>query len=189
MKNCTLLLLVVSVTSLAVMTPAQDAPKIPSAQTDRQVEVWAEPNHHFQFANDYVQGYYVNVAPHGQTLMHHHPDDFLAYAIGHADLDVVSPDGKSNHVMLDEPMVRYSPCCVTHTVKNRLGVPFNNFTIELLQNHGHPVCTGTCENDPRAKNWPPMPTGGKVLGYGDTFRMAEMVLAPGEVTNLHISQH
>lgn len=185
MKNCTLLSTMVFLICLAAITPAQDAPQAASAQTNRQVEVWAEPNHHFQFANDYVQAFYVNVAPHGQTLMHHHPDDFLAYAIGHADLDVVSPDGRSNHVVLDEPMARYSPCCVTHTVKNRLAVPFNNITIELLKNHGAPVCLGTCVNDPRAKKWPPLPTGGTILGYGDTFRMAEMVLAPGQVTNLH----
>jgi quercetin dioxygenase-like cupin family protein len=162
---------------------AQKATK--AAPPTSVAQVWQEPNHHFQFANDYVQAYYIVVAPHGQTLMHRHPDDFVAYAVGQADLDIVLADGKTSHVLLNEPMVRYTPCCVTHTVKNRLGVPFLNITIELLKNHGAPVCVGPCENDPRAKKWPPIPTGGKVLGYGDTFRMAEMVLAPGETTNQH----
>jgi quercetin dioxygenase-like cupin family protein len=171
---------------LPSMMLAQEAPKpTASAKPGSPVAVCGEPHHHLKFANDYVQAYYVDVPPHQETQMHRHPTEYIAYAIGHADIDVIAPDGKTTHVLLDAPAVRYTPCCATHLVKNRVETPFRNITIQLLKNDGHTVCLGTCESDPRSKGWPPMSTGGKVLGYGDTFRMAEMVLAPGEVTNLH----
>jgi hypothetical protein len=58
--------------------------------------------------------------------------------------------------------------------------PFHNATIELLQNHGHPVCLNmnSCASDPRAKDWPPLTEEAKLIGYGDTFRILETIIKP-----------
>ena len=35
-----------------------------------------------------------------------------------------------------------------------------------------------CENDPRAKDWPPLPASAKPIAYGDTFRIALVTVKP-----------
>ena len=72
----------------------------------------------------------------------------------------------------------FSPAGLVHSATNRGTTTFRNATIELLQNQGHPVCVKDCENDPRAKDWPPLPPNAKPIGYGDTFRIALVTVKP-----------
>jgi hypothetical protein len=57
-------------------------------------------------------------------------------------------------------------------IRQALAAARVNWTIELLQNQGHPVCMNLCESDPRAKDWPPLTEESKLIGYGDTFRIS-----------------
>jgi len=72
---------------------------------------------------------------------------------------------------------------VTHVATDLAATPFRNATIELLQNQGHPVCVKNCENDPRAKDWPPLTAESKLIGYGDTFRVSLATIKPKQTVS------
>lgn len=142
------------------------------------VEMTAEPSHHLKIDNEYVRAFYVEIAPGQTTLQHRHANDYVAIAFGPAEVDSTTADGQVKHLDFGEGQVRFSPAGLVHTATNRGTTTFRNATIELLQNQGHPVCVNDCENDPRAKGWPPLPPTAKVIGYGDTFRIALVTVKP-----------
>ena len=146
--------------------------------TASAVEITAEPSHHLKIDNAYVRAYSVEVAPQQSTLMHHHPYDYVAVSIGAAEVDSTTPDGKVKHLVLEDGQVTYTPAGLVHAAADRASTPFRNATIELLQNQGHPVCVKNCGSDPRAKDWPALPDGAKLIGYGDGFRITEAILKP-----------
>jgi len=154
---------------------AQDAAKPAPAAP---VEVAAEPSHHLKVENEYVRAYFVEIAPGQSTLMHHHGTDYVAVAIGAAEVDSVSPDGTTKHIAFQDGQVNYAPAGVVHAVTNKGPATFRNATIEMLQNQGHPVCVKNCENDPRAKDWPALPDSAKLVGYGDSFRIIAVTIKP-----------
>jgi len=144
------------------------------------VEMAQESHHHLVLSNAYVRAYYIDVPPQQSTLMHHHSTDYLGIALGHTEIDSITPDGKSKHVVLEDGDVRYTPAGLTHVATDQAVTPFRNATIELLQNQGHLVCVQHCENDPRAKDWPPLPAGITAVGYGDTFRISATTVPAGQ---------
>jgi quercetin dioxygenase-like cupin family protein len=166
-----LLLLVLASAAAFAQDVAKPAPATP-------VEVAAEPSHHPKIENEYVRAYFVEIAPGHSTLMHHHSSDYVAVAIGASEVDSVSLDGTTKHIAFQDGQVNYAPAGVTHAVANKGPATFRNATIEMLQNHGHPVCVKNCESDPRAKDWPALPDTAKAIGYGDTFRIIAVTIKP-----------
>jgi uncharacterized RmlC-like cupin family protein len=118
--------------------------------------------------------------------MHHHGVDYVAVALGATDVNSITPDGNVKHVVLQDGDVRYTPAGVTHVVTNLATTPFHNATIELKQNNGHPVCVNNCANDPRSKDWPALPPESRLIGYGDNFRIVELIVAPKQTVAIRV---
>jgi len=180
MKTHQLLLLLCLCASLAL---AQDAKQATPANSGPTVEITVEPSHHLKIDNSYIRAFYVEVAPHQSTLMHQHRYDYIAVALGHAEVDSTTPDGKVKHIVLEDGGVLYTPAPLTHFATDLAATPFRNATIELLQNQGHPVCVKNCENDSRAKDWPPLKQESKLIGYGDTFRISLVTIKPKQTVS------
>ena len=157
---------------------AQDAKPAAPVTSGATVEITAEPSHHLKIDNHYIRAFYVEVAPQQSTLMHHHGKDYMAVAFGHTEIDSVAPDGTVKHVVLEDGDVRYTPAGLTHVATDKASTTFRNATIELMENNGHPVCVNKCQDDPRAKDWPALHAGSKLIGYGDTFRITEATIQP-----------
>jgi hypothetical protein len=174
------LLLLCLVAGLAM---AQDAKQVAPNNSGPTVEITAEPSHHLKIDNPYIRAFYIDVAPHQSTLMHHHGYDYLAVALGHTEIDSVMSNGTVKHVVLEDGAIGYTPAGLTHVATNLAAAPFRNATIELLQNQGHPVCVKNCESDPRAKDWPPLTEESKLIGYGDTFRISEAIIKPKQTVS------
>jgi hypothetical protein len=175
MKTYRLLLLLLCFGGLAL---AQDAKPTATAKYGATVEITAEPSHHLKIDDQYIRAFYVEVAPHQSTLMHHHGYDYLAVIFGHSEIDSITPDGTVKHAVLEDGAVGYTPAGLTHVATDDAATPFRNATIELLQNQGHPVCVKNCENDPRARDWPPLTAESKLIGYGDTYRISLATIKP-----------
>jgi hypothetical protein len=163
---------------------AQDT-NAPGAPSPDVVEVAKEPAHHQVLENEFVRVFGVNVPPHRTTLMHRHGNDYLTVAFGHSAVTVTSGAGKVSSVVFEDGDVRYSAGGIVHAVNNPLDTPFSNWTIELLQNQGHPVCVNDCANDARAKDWPPLTEESKVIGYGDSFRISLATVKPRQIVSTH----
>ncbi|MDR3749213.1 MAG: hypothetical protein P4M04_13880 [Acidobacteriota bacterium] len=162
---------------------AQDVKPSAPAPSAAVVEITAEPAHHLKIDNPYIRAFFVVVQPQQSTLMHHHGYDYIAVALGHSEVDSSTPDGTVKHIVFEDGDVRYTPAGLTHVATDKAATVFRNATIELLQNNGHPVCVNKCENDPRAKDWPALHEGSKLIGYGDTFRITEATIKPKQAVS------
>ena len=96
------------------LAPAQDAKRAVSDKYGPTVEITAEPSHHLKIDNPYIRAFYVEVAPHQSTLMHHHGYDYLAVTLGHSEIDSITPDGTVKHVVLEDGAVGYTPAGLIH---------------------------------------------------------------------------
>jgi hypothetical protein len=119
---------------------AQDAKQATPNKFGPTVEIPADATHQLKIENQYIRAYYITIAPQQSTLMHHHGYDYVAVALGHTVIDSTAPDGAVKHIVLEDGDVRYTPAGLIHVVTDMAATPFHNATIELLQNHGHPVC-------------------------------------------------
>jgi quercetin dioxygenase-like cupin family protein len=167
----------------ASLSLAQDTKPTTPQKFGPTVEITAEPSHHLKIENDYIRAYYAEVAPQQSTLMHHHGTDYIGVSFGPNEIDSTSPDGKVKHVVFADGQVTYTPAGVVHTFTDRASTPFRNATVELLQNHGGPVCVNNCASDPRTKDWPPLTGESKLIGYGDTFRISEAIIKPQQAVS------
>ena len=147
------------------------------------VDVAKEPHHHQVLANQYVRVYGVVIPTRDATLMHRHNYDYLAVAFGPSEIDVTSEDGKYQRVVSEDGEVRYFAGGLVHAISNQSLVAFRNGDIELLLNHGRPVCVNHCADDPRARDWPPPDSDSKVIGYGDGFRITLSTIKPGQTVS------
>jgi len=180
MKTLRLLVFICISAGLAL---AQDAKQATLEKYGPTVEITAEPSHHLKIDNSDIRAFYVDVAPGRSTKMHHHGYDYMAVVFGHSEIDSITPDGTVKHVVLEDGAVGYTPAGLTHVATDLATTPFRNATIELLQNNGHPVCVKNCENDPRAKDWPPLTPESKLIGYGDTFRISLATIKPKQTVS------
>jgi quercetin dioxygenase-like cupin family protein len=162
---------------------AQDAKQATPNKFGPTVEIPADATHQLKIENQYIRAYYITIAPQQSTLMHHHGYDYVAVALGHTVIDSTAPDGAVKHIVLEDGDVRYTPAGLIHAVTDMAATPFHNATIELLQNHGHPVCVNNCASDPRAKDWPPLTEESKLIGYGETFRILETIIKPQQTVS------
>ena len=167
----------------ASLSLAQDTKPTTPSKFGPTVEIPAEPSHHLKIENEYIRAYYAEVAPQQSTLMHHHGTDYIGVSLGPNEIDSTSPDGKVKHVVFEDGQVTYTPAGVVHAFTDRASTPFRNATIELLQNHGGPVCVNNCADDPRAKDWTPLTPESKLIGYGDSFRISEATIKPQQTVS------
>jgi quercetin dioxygenase-like cupin family protein len=135
----------------ASLSLAQDTKPTTPQKFGPTVEIPADATHQLKIENEYFRAYYFTVAPQQSTLMHHHGTDYVAVTLGHAVFDSTGPDGAVKHIVLEDGAVGYTPAGLVHAVTDMAPTTFHNATIELLQNHGHPVCVNNCASDPRPR--------------------------------------
>ncbi len=149
-----------------------------------EVEITAEPHHHFVLANDYVRVFNLEVAPHESTLVHRHRHDYIYIVLG--------PSHVTNEVQGKPPVeitfadgdTRFLAANFAHLARNLADTPFRNVTIELLQ-------------DEQSRKSPPLPwdeeRGLHILDRGtqdilfvkDGVRVSEVELQPGGMIPTH----
>lgn len=102
-----------------------------SAQSE--VEITAEPDHHLVLTNNQVRVFYVDVAPHAETLMHWHRHDYVFVTLGETQV-VNAVKGKGPVTLtLHDGDTGLLPAPFAHIARNTSDKPFRNLTIELLQ--------------------------------------------------------
>lgn len=173
MKRWTLLLL------LTALLTAQSAP---------EVEITAEPHHHFAFANDQVRVFNVEVAPHSETLMHWHRHDYIFVTLGATEV-INAVKGKDPVTLkLRDGDTRLLPAGFAHIARNLASTPFRNVTIELLQDEK--LRQSPAQWDPahpdEDRGLDILQAGTKeVLWVKDGVRASEVELQPGGVIPRH----
>jgi quercetin dioxygenase-like cupin family protein len=154
-----------------------------AAQATTEVEITAEPHHHFVFENSYVHVSNVDVAPHAETLMHWHRHDYVYVTLGAVKLSNLV-QGKAPTVLnLQDGEVRFSPAPFAHAVRDLSDQPFRNVTIEYMQDanlRAHPAKW----DEERGLD---ILDGGtkEILFVNDGVRATEFELQPGGVVPMH----
>jgi len=155
-----------------------------TAQTPSEVEITAEPGHHFALQNTYVRVFKVEVAPHSATLMHRHRHDYIYVTLGaaHVENDVAGKPPVT--ISLQDGETHVLPGGFAHIAKNLSDQPFRNITIELMQDeiaHRSPPPKWDEERGLHILN------GGTtdILFVKDGARASEVQLQPGGVLPKH----
>lgn len=108
------------------------------AQAPAAVDMAKEPHHRVVVENSYVRALRFSLPSGESTLLHAHNVPYIAVSLGAADYanDVASkPEVRGKTV---DGQVNYSRGGFAHFVKADAGIPFNNFTVELLRPQGEP---------------------------------------------------
>jgi quercetin dioxygenase-like cupin family protein len=161
------------------------AAAILAAQTE--VEITAEPHHHFIFENAQVRVFNVDVPAHSDTLMHWHRHDYVYVTLG---LSHVSNDVKGKApvaVTLQDGDTRFLPATFAHIARNLSDQPFRNVTIELMQDEKlrQAAKEGKAKWD-EDRGMDILQGGTKqILWVNDGIRATEFELQPGGVVPLH----
>jgi quercetin dioxygenase-like cupin family protein len=161
-----------------------------AAQTATEVEIAAEPGHHFALENQYVRAFKVEVAPHAATLMHRHRHDYVFVTLGPSLVENDVAGKPPVTLKLQDGETWFLPGGFAHIAKNLSDQPFRNITIELLQ-----------DKDEKSRRWPPpkwgvngdedrglhILNGGTldILFVKDGARASELQLQPGGVLPKH----
>lgn len=99
---------------------------------DEVVAIEDEPRHHLIFANHLVRAFAVEIAPHDRTLCHRHPNDYVLYVAGDAEI-VSTPQGEVPKVLkYQDGECEQLSAGLVHVVENRNPTPFRNLVVELL---------------------------------------------------------
>jgi len=96
------------------------------------VEITDEPHHHLALQNNYVRAFKLEVAPHQNTLMHHHRQDCIFVTLGPARFENDVAGKPPTTLKLLDGETRFAPGGFAHLVKNLSDQPFRNITIELM---------------------------------------------------------
>jgi quercetin dioxygenase-like cupin family protein len=172
MKRCILLLFLTAVLA---------------AQTTPEVEITAEPHHHLVFENAEIRAFYVDLAPHADTVLHWHRHDYIFVMLGGSEV-VNAVEGKPPvPTKLQDGQAGFVSAPFAHVVRNH-DQPFRNLTIEILQDdklrqspaHWDPAHP---EED---RGLEILPGGTKeILFVKDGIRVSEFELQPGGMIPLH----
>jgi quercetin dioxygenase-like cupin family protein len=103
------------------------------AQTASVVEITAEPSHHLVLQNQYVRVFKVEVPSHQSTLMHHHRHDYFYVTLGASQIDNEVAGKPPVTLSLHDGETRFTPGGFAHLVKTLSEQPFQNITVELMQ--------------------------------------------------------
>ncbi|MGH9545924.1 MAG: hypothetical protein ACRD23_11985 [Terriglobales bacterium] len=155
-----------------------------TAQTPSEVEITAEPSHHFALENKYVRVFKVEVAPHAATLMHRHRHDYIYVTLGAAQVENDVAGQSPATITLQDGETRFVPGAFAGIAKNLSDQPFRNIAIELLQDekaHHSPPPKWDEERGLHILN------GGTedILFVKDGARASELQLQPGGVLPRH----
>jgi quercetin dioxygenase-like cupin family protein len=153
-----------------------------TAQATKEVEITAEPHHRLVFENAQVRVFFVDVAPHTDTLMHAHRHDYIYVMLGASEV-VNQVEGKPPvTAKLTDGQVAFIPGNFSHVVHN-LDHPFRNLTVELLQDDKLRHSTFRWD----ATRGLEILHGGtaEILFVQDGIRVTEFELQPGGVVPTH----
>jgi hypothetical protein len=100
------------------------------------VEIDQEPRHHLVFANEFVRGFAVEIAPHDRSLCHHHPHDYLLYVARGAEIISAARDEEPKQLSYCDGECESLEAGLVHVVENLGGTPFRNVVVELLPRAG-----------------------------------------------------
>jgi hypothetical protein len=152
-----------------------------------EVEITAEPHHHFTFENKSVRVFNVDVPPHAETLMHWHRHDYIYVILGATEVVNAVKDKPPVTVKLQDGETRFSPATFAHTARNLTGQPFRNVTIEILEDATLRNSTAKWDpnkNEDRALEILPGGTQ-QILFVKDGIRVSEFELQPAAVVPIH----
>ena len=155
--------------------------------TAPEVEITAEPHHHLTLENKSVRVFYVEVDPNTETQMHWHRHDYIAIALGPAEISNTVKDEPPATVKFQDGDTRFTSATFAHFVRDIGDQPFRNVTIEILDD-------ANLRNS--AAKWDPSDNedrGLKVLTNGtqqilfvkDGIRVTEFELQPGGIVPMH----
>jgi len=103
------------------------------AQPAPEVEITAEPHHHFIFSNHEVRVFRVDVAPHSETLMHWHRHDYVYVTLGACEVVNAVKDKPPTTFKLQDGDTNFLSATFAHIARNLSDQPFRNVTIEILE--------------------------------------------------------
>jgi len=95
-----------------------------------------EPHHHQVLENSYVRVLHFEVPGHDATLLHSHDLPYVSVTIGPADFINAVAGKPEAHATPVDATVGYSKGGFAHVVRTESGMPFQNFTVELLKPQG-----------------------------------------------------
>lgn len=154
------------------------------AQAGSEVEITSEPHHHLALDNPYVRVFKVEVPPRQATLMHYHRHDYWFVTIGASQVENDVEGKPPAKLQLADGETWFLPGGFAHIARNISDTPFNNLTIEFMQ-------------DEKARQSPPPKwdeeRGLHVLDNGtqhilfanDGVRVSEIELQPGGTIPKH----
>ena len=103
-----------------------------AAQTTPEVEITAEPHHHLVLQNAYVRVFREELAPGATTLLHRHRHDYVATALGAAQISN-QVEGKSPvTTTLQDGQTVFFQGGMAHAMRNVGTTLFRNITVEFL---------------------------------------------------------
>ena len=154
------------------------------AQTATEVEITAEPSHHFALENEFIRVFKVEVAPHASTLIHRHRHDYIFVALGDAHVSNEVVGKAPSDLKMSDGDTGFVPGNFAHAARNVGDTPFRNVTIELLQDE-------KLRQTP--SRWGSAPSGEKTFPGGrsrtlfvkDGVRVSEVNLEAGAVVPSH----
>lgn len=104
-----------------------------AAQTAPNVEINAEPHHHLIFQNAHVRVFREELAPGETTLLHRHAHDYIATALGAAQISNQVEGKPPVTTVLQDGQTTFFQGGMVHSMRNPGATPFRNITVELLQ--------------------------------------------------------
>ncbi len=170
MKCCSLVHAIV-LSALALAQPAE-------------VEITAEPHHHFVLENESVRVFNLEVAPHESTLVHRHRHDYLYVVLAASEVENAIQGKAPIQLKFADGDVRFLAGGFAHAARNLASTPFRNVTIELLQDEkAHKIPAPKWDEE----------RGLRVLDRGtqdilfvkDGVRVSEIELQPGGMIPTH----
>lgn len=96
------------------------------------VVIEEEPRHHLVFANEFVRGFAVEIAPHERTLCHRHPNDYVLYVAADAEIISAARDEKPQQLSYSDGHCELLQAGLVHVVENLGERPFRNVVVELV---------------------------------------------------------
>ncbi len=148
-----------------------------------EVEITAEPHHHLTIDNQSVRAYYVEIPPHGETLMHWHRHDYFFVSIGPADIVNEVKDKLPASLKFQDGETRFAPATFAHIARNVSDQPFRNVTIEILDDANLRNSTAKWDED---RGLDVLKGGTKqVVFVKDGIRVTEFELQPGGIVPMH----
>lgn len=110
------------------------------AQTPSEVEITAEPHHHFVLENKYIRVFSVDVPPKDQTLMHRHRHDYMFVSLGETNIENAVAGKAPVTLKLRDGEVKFASGGFAHIAKNLAdNTHFRNVSVELMQDGKAPA--------------------------------------------------